>query len=123
MSEGVNHIPKRSEFESRLRDIEAKLNSGLQYQENDMILWIREARAIRALIYGRERLESRTANWTYDEGARAYYFAPSERSQAPYLKQVHVEAIIDVADDGTLAGIEIIDERAPPPPLNRKEPG
>ena len=59
------------------------------------------------------------AYWTCDEdeeGGVAYYFAPVQRAAPPYRKQVRVEAIIDIAEDGTLAGVEIIDDRAPPPP-------
>jgi len=57
-----------------------------------------------------------SAYWTYDPIVNAYYFAPSSRTKPPYLKQVRVEAILDVAKDGTLAGVEIIDPNAPPPP-------
>lgn len=57
----------------------------------------------------------RPAIFTYDPESGAYYFMPNERTAPPYLKQIHVTAIIDVASDGTLAGIELIDERVPPP--------
>ena len=53
---------------------------------------------------------------TYDPEVHAYYFAPTERQPAPYRKQIFVEAIIDVADDGSLAGVEIIDLKMPKPP-------
>ena len=33
----------------------------------------------------------------------------------PYTKQREVRAIIDIADDGTLAGVELIDGMPPPP--------
>ncbi len=56
------------------------------------------------------------AYWTYDDEAHAYYFAPMQRLDPPYRRQIHVEAILDVAADGTLAGVEIIDTKAPPPP-------
>ena len=56
------------------------------------------------------------ARWTYDYVVHAYYFSPATRAKGPYRKQIRVEAILDVADDGTLAGIEIIDTKAPPPP-------
>lgn len=36
-------------------------------------------------------------------------------SEPPYLRQRHVEAIIDIASDGTLAGVELIDNMPPPP--------
>lgn len=53
--------------------------------------------------------------FTYDPEAHAYYFAPEVRTAYPYYKQIHVEAIIDVAKDGSLAGIEIIDSNMPLP--------
>ena len=64
-------------------------------------------------------LKKREAYWTVDmsTGTPLYYFAPSERRDPPYTKQVHVEAILDIAADGTLAGIEIISHKAPPPPI------
>jgi len=65
-------------------------------------------------------LKERKATWTYDGDAHAYYFAPKSRAKPPYRKQIFVEAIIDVAEDGTLAGIEIIDSDAPPPPKKGK---
>lgn len=66
-------------------------------------------------------LERRAGFWTYDEnafndiGEHLYYFAPANRAEPPYLKQIRVTAIIDVARDGTLAGIELIDGMPPPP--------
>lgn len=66
-------------------------------------------------------MEKRPAYFTFDEeaerriGARLYYFAPVDRSPGPYRTQRHVQAIIDIADDGTLAGVELIDEMPLPP--------
>lgn len=65
---------------------------------------------------------SGAAFWTYDPDARALYFAHENRSPGPYKKQVVVEAIIDVADDGSLAGVEIIDPRMPPMFADEKGP-
>lgn len=68
------------------------------------------------------------AFWTFDEwayrqyGFKLYYFAPIARRAAPYKKQIHVEAIIDIADDGTLAGIEIISDEMPLPPITASTP-
>lgn len=62
-------------------------------------------------------MRKRDAYWTYDPEAEAYYFAPVQRRKPPYRKQITVEAIIDVAADGTLAGIELLD--APPPPKSQ----
>ncbi len=50
-----------------------------------------------------------------DEIEYAYYFAPTGRQAAPFMKQRTVTAIIDIAQDGTLAGVELIDDMPPPP--------
>jgi hypothetical protein len=47
------------------------------------------------------------------EAGPLYYFAPSARAPGPYLTQRHVTAIIDIASDGTLAGVELIDNMPP----------
>ena len=44
-----------------------------------------------------------------------YYFAPADRAPGPYKQRRRVKAVIDIADDGTLAGIELIDDMPPPP--------
>ena len=52
-----------------------------------------------------------------DDGSNdpLYYFAPGNRRPPPYAVQRRVEAIIDIADDGTLAGVELIEDMPPPP--------
>lgn len=65
-------------------------------------------------------MEKRPGYWTYDDEAvkdagHLYYFAPANRAPGPYLKQRHVQAIIDIASDGTLAGVELIHGMPPPP--------
>lgn len=75
-------------------------------------------------------MEKRPAYWTFDAeaseeyGQRLYYFAPLERAPGPYVTQRHVRAIIDIAADGTLAGVELIDDMPPPPnpPSNPSPP-
>ena len=65
-----------------------------------------------------EKLERRTGWWTVageDGREPAYYFAPAERASGPYTQQRIVQALIDIADDGTLAGIELLDGMPPPP--------
>jgi hypothetical protein len=63
----------------------------------------------------------RPAFWTHDDvtakciGEHLYYFAPTNRRPPPYKTQRRVVGIIDIADDGTLAGVELIDEMPPPP--------
>ncbi len=61
-----------------------------------------------------------------------YYFAPSNRAKPPYLKQVEVKAILDIAQDGTLAGVELVwgpvhgnlmDPLPPPPAWTATEQG
>lgn len=61
------------------------------------------------------------AHWTYDIeafkdiGEHLYYFAPVTRQPPPYKHQRIVNAIIDIADDGSLAGVELIYNMPPPP--------
>jgi hypothetical protein len=66
-------------------------------------------------------LEKRPAYWTYDEtaGQRAYYFAPTDRTPPPYTTQIEVTAIIDIASDGTLAGVELLSVHLPPAPKRK----
>jgi hypothetical protein len=67
-------------------------------------------------------LEHKPAYWTYEEHESTgplYYFAPLNASPPPYRKQIHVTAIIDVADDGTLAGVELVMGDLPPPPKDK----
>jgi len=66
-------------------------------------------------------IEKYDAFWTYDNscGQRAYYFAPTTRSSPPYLRQIEVIAILDIASDGTLAGVELVYGDLPPPPLRK----
>lgn len=58
------------------------------------------------------------AIFTHEEDEHAghlYYFAPYGAALGPYTTQRVVRAIIDIADDGTLAGVELIDNMPPPP--------
>jgi hypothetical protein len=48
-----------------------------------------------------------------------YYIELAGRSAPPFKTQRRVEAILDIADDGTLAGIELIDNMPPPPVTNQ----
>ncbi len=67
-------------------------------------------------------MKQHAAFFTYDDeafdqiGEHLYYFAPTKRAPPPYKRQVHVEAILDIAEDGTLAGIELVHGDLPPPP-------
>lgn len=54
------------------------------------------------------RLNENPASFTYDSEVNAYYFRPTNRTPPPYLKQKEVTAILDIASDGTLAGIELV---------------
>jgi hypothetical protein len=64
------------------------------------------------------QLEQRKAYFTFDEEARRefgeclYYFAPLTRTPGP-LVQRYVQAIVDIAPDGTLAGVELIYDMPP----------
>jgi hypothetical protein len=72
-------------------------------------------------------METRPAYYTFDEYARAehgmrlYYFGLVDRAPPPYRTQRHVNAIIDIADDGTLAGVELIDNMPDPPAIRKGE--
>jgi uncharacterized protein YuzE len=58
-----------------------------------------------------------SARWTYDEEARAWYFALNERAAGSYSTQIKVAAILDLDDEGRLAGIEIIDGKPDGSPI------
>lgn len=66
-------------------------------------------------------MDLRPAYFTHDDkaaeeiGEHLYYFAPTSRRPPPYRLQRHVTAILDIADDGTLAGVELIYDMPPPP--------
>jgi hypothetical protein len=67
------------------------------------------------------RRGSMAAQFTYDPEGEAYYFAPLGAQPGPYYTQRHVDAILNIAFDGTLAGVELID-RVPPPPCLASQP-
>jgi hypothetical protein len=62
-------------------------------------------------------MNKNAAYFTYDPVARAYYFAPVNRASPPYRTQRHVTAILDIAEDGTLAGVELVIGDLPEPPI------
>jgi hypothetical protein len=76
-------------------------------------------RAALALSAATKANGGRLAFWTHDDAARVsghlYYFALADRAPPPYRQQKHVQAILDIAEDGTLAGVELIDDMPPPP--------
>jgi uncharacterized protein YuzE len=51
-----------------------------------------------------------TAVWTCAETSCGpmWYIKLNERCAPPYIRQVEVTAILDVAEDGTIAGIEVL---------------
>lgn len=65
------------------------------------------------------KLTKYRATWTHDKEAGAYYFAPEPRPEGPYTCQREVPAIIDIAPNGTLAGVELVLGNLPPPPWLR----
>ncbi len=67
------------------------------------------------------KLDARPATFTCDKSkvGPLYYFAITDRAPGPYKTQRHVEAILDIASDGTLAGVELIDNMPPPPALTQ----
>lgn len=63
-------------------------------------------------------MDKHSAYYTHDDDEHAghlYYFGITARTLPPYLTQRRVSAIIDIADDGTLAGVELIYDMPPPP--------
>lgn len=57
--------------------------------------------------------------WRYDDEVQAWYFGLAERAAPPYKRQVIVEAVVDLDDDGRVAGFEILSgEEALKPPLS-----
>ena len=66
------------------------------------------------------KLPDRPATYTCEVSEIAgplYYFKLADRVvMPPYTTQRHVEAILDIASDGTLAGVELISDMPPPPP-------
>lgn len=67
------------------------------------------------------RTETTVRDWrksvfTYehdDAAGHLYYFAPQVTAPGPFLEQRHVQAIVDIASDGTFAGVELIDNMPP----------
>jgi hypothetical protein len=73
-----------------------------------------------AELDAKKGLAKRPAYWTCDNDPDVgplYYFAPSNATPPPYKKQIEVKAIIDIAHDGTLAGVELVFGDLPPPPM------
>jgi uncharacterized protein YuzE len=68
-------------------------------------------------------LPKHDAYWTYDEEAAAYYFAPVYGGPTRCARQVEAPAVLDIAVDGTLAGIEICPglHHVPPPRIVEEE--
>lgn len=65
------------------------------------------------------RMIEGSATWrVYDEPGigHLWYVQLAERAPPPYLRQIHVAAIIDLDADGCVAGIEIVDPKMGPPP-------
>lgn len=48
------------------------------------------------------------AFWRYDESVNCWYVGLHERANPPYRTQVVVEAVLDLDENGHLAGIEIV---------------
>ena len=67
------------------------------------------------------------AFWRYDESVNCWYVGLSERAKPPYRTQVVVEAVLDLDDDGRLAGIELVmpqhEGRPISPPVGGQEHG
>ena len=75
------------------------------------IIQVREARSFEP-----EQPVWRKSVFTYehdDAAGHLYYFAPQVTAPGPFLEQRHVQAIVDIASDGTFAGVELIDNMPP----------
>lgn len=60
------------------------------------------------------------ASWTWtDDAGGLWYIKLGERAPPPYLRQVHVEAIVDLDAEGRVAGFEIVDLTALPPGVSK----
>lgn len=59
----------------------------------------------------------KTATYTHEntDAGHLYQFRLTDAQPPPYITQREVRAIIDIADDGTLAGVELFDNMPPPP--------
>ena len=54
--------------------------------------------------------------YEYDEHAgHLYYLAPVTEYYKPSVRQIEVRAIIDITEDGTFNGVELIDNTPEPP--------
>jgi hypothetical protein len=110
------------EYARLARECEAAARGSLKvYHQIYAEIATRIAADIRVLKAG---TKYRMATFTCDQSEEAvvgplYYFKIIGAPPPPYRVQRHVEAIIDVADDGTLAGVELIDNM-PPPPLQAR---
>lgn len=70
-----------------------------------------------------ELLERYKAVFTHEDSGdtgHLYYFAPLGAKQSFSTKEV--KAIIDVAQDGTLVGVELIYDMPPPPKMSVLQP-
>lgn len=54
-----------------------------------------------------------TAKWTFDPKIGAWYFALGNRKPGPYLRNKQVTALVDMDNEGNIAGLELLD-RTPP---------
>lgn len=57
----------------------------------------------------------------HEIAGHSYYVKVKGRLPPPYTEQRRVQAVLDIASDGTLAGIEFISEM-PPPPVDAMKP-
>lgn len=72
-----------------------------------------EEKLLKAIFGNMTRLSVRC---TYDSEAGAYYFRLADAKEPFYKTQREVQAILDIASDGTLAGVELVAGDLPPPP-------
>lgn len=69
----------------------------------------------------RQPMEKGDAYWTYDQEAGAWYLGLLQVAKPPYKTQRHVQAILDLDDEGRLVGVELL-ENIPPSRGEYREP-
>lgn len=58
-------------------------------------------------------VERGDASWSYDNDAGAWYFKLCQRAEPPYTHQRRAEVIINLDNEGRLAGVELLEPLAP----------
>jgi hypothetical protein len=122
MSEVTMPNPDEKDIVDETAAVVERLRALARCDHDDLSVAEEAADLIERLSRERGTVPEGAAYWTHEEcdaAGHLYYFGIAEgvRTRGPYTNQRHVDAIIDIASDGTLAGVELIDNM-PPPPLS-----